>query len=1179
MDLNKLINKFHMKALFLFGTIALFILFSWFRYGLVYGGGDVGLTTYNPKRIAEVISKIWWEDTAPGFPRPQGLASLPTEVVLSVLQNFGLPFYLIQASLFGVLIFLMGLGMYFLALDLFGKDKKGMALLAGLFYVVNPYMMVQVWHRFVHSTFFLAAGLPFILLFWIRWINKRKLTDLLLFILFNFIFSFLYSTMAYVVTVWGVLTFYAVFVSLFPWQGFRNVFKVSLNYLIGFVFWILTNVWWLGPVLLVTPSLLSSQHSLLSSILTLIAISNQSVIPYSLAGLNPFYLFYQQELGETFINPLFLFIPWIAVIFIFIGFYFALKKRNLVFLPILFVLAIFFAKGMAAPFGYPFLYGFTKSFILGVLRNPFEKIGILIPLSGSLLFALGFIKGWNFFTKKRAVRIILIFFMILFFGLYHWPFWTGHLLGKINRPNFVEVPIFYQQANEWISVQKKEGNILHLPLPVSEGVSYFWPYGYSGVDSTTDFFTSNPSISMGFNLNYLDNALETLNLLNEVSFEEEKIKQLMRVFNVRFIVLHHEINWQKSAVRDPYKVGRVLDNLRFLKKQKEFGGLTIYEISESDFLDKLYIQDNFDYLAGVEGDIPKFRNSWSYFLRYDPSQLLISDFNKGKSQFSQNHDLLILPEKSTGYYLSEQLNEENALQQLPAVRFLPNSPFYPFIKIKEAIQLWGSKDTLSNLYLEYAGKRLVEAYKLQESIPAKSITPQIKDYISTLPKAMDRLDEITKATTISKEVPSQIKQLLNNHRIILDSLAKKSIPEDKKLIEQAMMILNQRSIDQAIIPLFQTKSDQVEYVSEQVNRFSIPRSGEYEMVMADSQVVDLYEDNLDDLSIQVDNSLEKRKAYKGQLFISYGSINLTEGAHEITYPRINSVNLFSGFGDDNQMEIASSQHNQKIFETNISPFNPGSTYAIFFDFWVKKGNDPRVRILQDSDPVDLGGIDISGKERSYQYDYKINIDPYNKYWRNFTYLFDSRKNSAKLSLQIIVDPWNDCESILGYRKFLCGKREIVKNYERPSEIVIKNLKIFRVLTNPLFLRSKGESTQSAQVTRPDFTKREPLKYEGSFSLEKPAFLVLSQTFDKDWQLFLTNGAKTKKVQAQLIANMYANAYFIEQLGEYKFKLEYMPQNYFYLGIVIGIISTLILLIIVVFIKIKGLFSKGNYESS
>src|SRR3989344_7843684 len=117
-----------------------------------------------------------------------------------------------------------------------------------------------------------------------------------------------------------------------------------------------------------------------------------------------------------------------------------------------------------------------------------------------------------------------------------------------------------------------------------------------------------------------------------------------------------------------------------------------------------------------------------------------------------------------------------------------------------------------------------------------------------------------------------------------------------------MMILNQRSIDQAIIPLFQTKSDQVEYVSEQVNRFSIPRSGEYEMVMADSQVVDLYEDNLDDLSIQVDNSLEKRKAYKGQLFISYGSINLTEGAHEITYPRINSVNLFSGFGDDNQME-------------------------------------------------------------------------------------------------------------------------------------------------------------------------------------------------------------------------------------------------------------------------------------
>src|SRR3989344_8784059 len=162
LNIQKNYSKF---AILLFALLSSVIIFSWFRFGLFYGGGDVGLTTYNPKRIAEVISKIWWEDTAPGFPRPQGLASLPTEVVLSVLQNFGLPFYLIQASLFGVLIFLMGLGMYFLALDLFGKDKKGMALLAGLFYVVNPYMMVQVWHRFVHSTFFLAAGLPFILLF------------------------------------------------------------------------------------------------------------------------------------------------------------------------------------------------------------------------------------------------------------------------------------------------------------------------------------------------------------------------------------------------------------------------------------------------------------------------------------------------------------------------------------------------------------------------------------------------------------------------------------------------------------------------------------------------------------------------------------------------------------------------------------------------------------------------------------------------------------------------------------------------------------------------------------------------------------------------------------------------------------------------------------------------------
>ncbi len=169
-------KKIVLNPFFVFFIISFLLICVWFRQGLIYGGGDVGLTTYNPIRIAEVISKIWWEDTAPGFPRPQGLASLPTEIGLSVLQNLGFPPFAIQATLFLGILFSMGLGMYFLVRETLGKDKKMLAYLASFFYLVNPYMMVQVWHRFIHSTFFLAAGLPFLLLFWIRWIRKKILT-------------------------------------------------------------------------------------------------------------------------------------------------------------------------------------------------------------------------------------------------------------------------------------------------------------------------------------------------------------------------------------------------------------------------------------------------------------------------------------------------------------------------------------------------------------------------------------------------------------------------------------------------------------------------------------------------------------------------------------------------------------------------------------------------------------------------------------------------------------------------------------------------------------------------------------------------------------------------------------------------------------------------------------------
>jgi len=62
-------------------------------------------------------------------------------------------------------------------------------------------------------------------------------------------------------------------------------------------------------------------------------------------------------------------------------------------------------------------------------------------------------------------------------------------------------------------------------------------------------------------------------------------------------------------------------------------------------------------------------------------------------------------------------NLENALAELPAVRFLPDSPFYSLILFKEFIQQRSFQLPGESLVLGFAGKRLTEAYKMLDQNP------------------------------------------------------------------------------------------------------------------------------------------------------------------------------------------------------------------------------------------------------------------------------------------------------------------------------------------------------------------------------------------------------------------------------------------------------------------------------
>ena len=95
----------HIFAALVFALLSTVLIFSWFRYGHLYGGGDVGIPSYDPQRIVEIAKFVWWDSSAPGALVPHGVTSLPVQFFQSMLVQAGLPYFVVQATLFWILLF------------------------------------------------------------------------------------------------------------------------------------------------------------------------------------------------------------------------------------------------------------------------------------------------------------------------------------------------------------------------------------------------------------------------------------------------------------------------------------------------------------------------------------------------------------------------------------------------------------------------------------------------------------------------------------------------------------------------------------------------------------------------------------------------------------------------------------------------------------------------------------------------------------------------------------------------------------------------------------------------------------------------------------------------------------------------------------------------------------------
>lgn len=1163
----------------LFAFISSILILSWFRYGLLYGGGDVGLPSYDAKRILDITKYIWWEASAPGNTIPHGLTSVPLQFFQSLLQEIGLTYVATQAILFWIILFLSGYGMFLLGVSIFGKEKIILAILSGLFYILNPYMMIQIWHRFIHAAFFLAALLPYIFLFWRGWLQKGKYLFLLLFLLANFLGVYLYGTLAFAVTIMILLFSIAIVEILFPWKGLRNLKIMSARCIIGLVTWIVIHSWWLMPSFNVAPSVFSKQHNLGDSLTTLLSISEQAKIPYSLIGVNPFYLYQKLDFGNIYESYLFRLLPWLSLIFLIPGFIRALRDKKTIIWPLLFTAGILLSKGTASPFGYIYILAFSHFFFLGALRNPFEKLGILLPFTASILLVLG-IEWYLIYAKvkfKRLLQAGIGLVVILLVVVNVWPVWFGKIFGKLERPAFVQVPKSYidadkfiRERNEQSSYSNKTGKILHLPLSAGEASTYFWQYGYNGVEPSQLLFNSLPSISHGFNLDYVDDALTALSSsFSFVSINEKKIVELLQAFNVRFIVLHKDQEWRGGYLRDPRELEQILDTLSFLSGKAEFGDLIVYQLKDEFFIPKLKFVTDTQYLMPSEENW-----LWPWLIKENDGDILYPINSNYKEQLkSHSNELVVLPEHIYSY-IPHVVAKENAINELPAVRVLPGSPLYPFIKLKEGIQLFTAPEVDRFIFqMTLAGKRLVEAYHIKDKNLKLSIEPQLLAYQYLISKLQAGVIARRGTGLAGGTIP--LESIFARHLIILEDLIERANQDEEIEVLNTKNKLIEMLKTSNLIPYYQIEeSDQLPKTNRLVARFKIPLDGRYELIMAHQNSQAVYPNQLDQVNFQIDDKIKEFPAQVKENFLSFGFIDLTEGMHEISMHSQSSKNLINlpdmkKAGNieilDKEIAVTSLQHDPGYIEFDIKPVTGGGWYQLTFESWIRLGDKFRVQLLQDSDPPDPD----SEIELLYSFNKEFLREPYNNFWNGYSFNLHLRPSTTKTSIRFLVEPWDDCRIVL-VKKILCKDKKVRFPFEHPSTALFKDIKLERLLKNPVFLRTQLPkekiSSQSAQSI--SFIQTSPISYYGKIKVDKEGFLVFSETFHPDWELTLKDDKKTFNLSPNFIANLYSNAWYINSPGNYSFTLEFSPQGLVRIGIAISIIGSIGIIVLTIWQKVK-----------
>jgi hypothetical protein len=480
-------------------------------------GGESGLPFYNPQFLLQESSYIWSNELLGGA-FPTSLAGLPFYFVLAQLSLSGIPGIVLEAGTFWLILATSSVSVY--KLTFLATREQAAATVAGLFYILNPFALTEIWNRLILTQMFAYALMPLALFLYLKGIETRQTRYVAYFGGSTILYSFAFSSLAVGLGFWALI-FLAGFALCIVYYPNRKVISTVLKVtVLDAILFFLFNAWWLAAVstILLTPTAQSGQSPLGPDLGTLFYFASKSTLTNVMRLMPSNWSDFATAWGQELNSPVVLLISFMIPLISYSSLLYRPYQKRVLFYSILGLGGLILANGAAPPIGGPFLFLYERLPFAVLFRNPFEKLGLLYMLAISPLFGIGITcayrylrslirSDWLFrplakYSSKIVSAGVPIGLTILVLGIVVWPMWTGAVFEGTSAPNpgnYVQVPSYYADARQWLESQGNDFRVLVLPLR-GEATTYIWSQsganlGFSGVNIDNLLF-GVPSVSL-----------------------------------------------------------------------------------------------------------------------------------------------------------------------------------------------------------------------------------------------------------------------------------------------------------------------------------------------------------------------------------------------------------------------------------------------------------------------------------------------------------------------------------------------------------------------------------------------------------------------------------------------------------------------------------------------------------